>query len=237
MIARFAAPKQDGGARHAVRRWERLSLALALSALLHVWLAGTAVTMPERRSDVGVPALTVELERRAAPRDADLRPEPESATASESAAAGSKGDGRAPVGEVARRPASGANDSRPATDAARTAAITVVPAEAGDSAYYSARELDVFPIPREPLKFPYPRRAARDQIGGKVTVTLLVDETGAVNQVVVDRAEPAGYFEESIRAVLGAARFSPARRNGRVVKSRIRIDVDYDPGAAEDALR
>jgi TonB family protein len=34
---------------------------------------------------------------------------------------------------------------------------------------------------------------------GKVRVTLLIDETGSVNEVSMVEAEPAGYFEHAVR--------------------------------------
>ena len=103
--------------------------------------------------------------------------------------------------------------------------------------YYPARELDVYPAPRTPLRFEYPERAAREQVGGSVRIMLLLDEAGAVDGVSVVAAEPPGYFEDRVRAAFAAARFFPARKDGRAVKSRLLINVSYDPAAAEGALR
>lgn len=106
-----------------------------------------------------------------------------------------------------------------------------------DLTYYSARELDVYPAPRAPLRFEHPERAARERVGGSVRIMLLLDEAGTVDGVSVVTAEPPGYFEDKVRAVFAAARFFPARKDGRAVKSRVLINVSYDPAAAEGALR
>ena len=106
-----------------------------------------------------------------------------------------------------------------------------------DRTYYPARELDVYPAPRAPLSFEYPERAAREQVGGSVRIMLLLDEAGAVDSVSVVAAEPPGYFEDSVRGVFAATRFFPARKDGRAVKSRVLINVEFDSRAAAGTLR
>lgn len=106
-----------------------------------------------------------------------------------------------------------------------------------DPTYYPAGQLDVFPSPLAPIKLDYPEQAARDNTGGRLLLLLLIDELGVVDDVAVVEAEPPGIFEEVARAVLRATRFSPARKDGRVVKSRVLIQVSYDPGAHEGSVR
>lgn len=72
---------------------------------------------------------------------------------------------------------------------------------------------------------------------GTVRVTLLIDETGNVNEVSTAGAEPAGIFEGAVRRAFASARFSPARKDGRAVKSRVLISVTYNPGEAEGTVR
>lgn len=103
----------------------------------------------------------------------------------------------------------------------------VGPTDVPDPTYYGARQLDVYPALAGTLRLndregaPAPRRA------GRVLLLVLIDAEGWVNEVSVIEAEPPGVFEEHTRAAFQAARFSPALRNGRPVKSRLLVDVDY----------
>jgi periplasmic protein TonB len=49
----------------------------------------------------------------------------------------------------------------------------------------------------------------------------------------VIEAEPAGSFEEDARRTFQSAQFRPALKNGRPVKSRILVQLEYgNPGTA-----
>jgi protein TonB len=98
-----------------------------------------------------------------------------------------------------------------------------------DPAWYLPREIDVYPRPAVPVRPVYPARALDEGVGGRVTLLLLVDENGLVHEVSVVEAEPEGYFEESSVAAYQAARFEPARKDGRRVRSRILVRVLFDP--------
>ena len=96
-----------------------------------------------------------------------------------------------------------------------------------DHTYYGARQLDVFPALASAFELRYPARAAADDVKGRVALLVLIDAEGAVNAVSVVDAQPAGYFEEDALRVFRSARFNPALRGGRAVKSRIVIEVNY----------
>ena len=113
-------------------------------------------------------------------------------------------------------------------------AVSALPRQV-EAVYYSARQLDVYPALLHPVKPEYPERHSQDRAGGKVRVTLLIDETGRVNEVSTAEAEPAGDFEDAVRRAFVSARFSPARKDGQAVKSRVLISVTYGPGEAEGA--
>ena len=68
-------------------------------------------------------------------------------------------------------------------------------------------------------------------------IMLLIDEAGLVNEISIAAAEPAGYFENAVRLAFADVRFSPARKDGRAVKSRVLIRVNYNSGEAEGAIR
>jgi outer membrane biosynthesis protein TonB len=48
-------------------------------------------------------------------------------------------------------------------------------------------------------------------------------------------AEPAGYFEEEVRRAFASARFTPAFKGGRAVRSRVLVHVNY--GADDGSSR
>jgi protein TonB len=106
-----------------------------------------------------------------------------------------------------------------------------------DPVYYSARELDDYPAPAHPLRFGYPAHMTNAGVAGKVVLDVKLDETGVVDQVAVVAAEPPGHFEEHARATLASARFTPGRRDGRAVRSRVTVRVNYDPAVGEGVLR
>lgn len=94
-----------------------------------------------------------------------------------------------------------------------------------DSTYYAARDLDVYPRPVAPLELD--RVAAGDAAPGRVTLALLIDEHGVVNEVALAGPAAPGRVEEGLRAVVAATRFFPARKDGRAVKSRVVLSVDF----------
>ncbi|MFH2211311.1 MAG: TonB family protein [Pseudomonadota bacterium] len=97
-----------------------------------------------------------------------------------------------------------------------------------DPTYYPALEVDVHPTALKIIQPIYPDEAASANVTGSVVLVLLLDESGKVQELSVEEANPAGMFEQSALAAFRNARFSPAQRNGRVVKSRMRIKVTYE---------
>ncbi|PWB55194.1 MAG: energy transducer TonB [Nitrosomonadales bacterium] len=97
-----------------------------------------------------------------------------------------------------------------------------------DPTYYPAKEVDVHPAALQIIQPSYPDEAVRANAAGSVVLVLLLDESGKVQELSVEEASPPGMFEQSALDAFRHARFSPAQRNGRVVKSRVRIKVTYD---------
>ena len=106
-----------------------------------------------------------------------------------------------------------------------------------DPTYYPARQLDVYPLPLAPIRLDYPAAAVNARAHGRLVVLLLIDEFGAVNEASIVEAEPQGYFEEAALAVFRAARFSPAQKQGKPVKSRALLQVNYIYGESQAAVR
>lgn len=124
-------------------------------------------------------------------------------------------------GPLARTP------SAPAPGPSRNGAAV---AEAPDLTYYGARQLDVFPALSSKLEL-----GAVAAARGRALLLVLIDATGAVDDVSLVEASPAAVAEEDAKRALTAARFTPAYRNGRAVRSRMLIEVNY--GAEERGKR
>jgi protein TonB len=92
-----------------------------------------------------------------------------------------------------------------------------------DPVYYAARELDVYPVPLEPL-----RAQATSETRGWVRVLAMVDETGSVTRAEVFDSDPPAILDEAALAAVRSARFSPARKEGRAVRSRVLIELAFE---------
>ncbi len=105
-----------------------------------------------------------------------------------------------------------------------------------DPTYYTAKEVDVHPSALKAIWPAYPEEAASANVTGSVVLLLLLDEGGKVQEISVEEATPPGYFEKSAVAAFRNARFTPAQRQGRVVKSSMRIKVSYELTDRDDAI-
>jgi periplasmic protein TonB len=99
--------------------------------------------------------------------------------------------------------------------------------DAPDLTYYPAKQLDIYPKLLSELDLRYRGKAADDGVTGRTLLLVLIDEIGAVKEVSVVEAEPPNAFEDDAQRALLAARFAPAYRNGRAVRSRVLIAVNY----------
>lgn len=97
-----------------------------------------------------------------------------------------------------------------------------------DPTYYPAKQLDVHPAALQAIRPVYPDAPAQKDVEGHVILLLLIDESGAVREASVVESTPEGAFDESALTAFRHARFSPAQRNGRIVKSRVLIRVSYE---------
>ena len=125
--------------------------------------------------------------------------------------------------------------ARAATAAASTEneAASAGPAEIPDPTYYAARELDLYPALVSALDIRGLRGTTSADAKGYVLLLVHIDAGGVVNDVSIVEAQPPGRFDEEARHALRSARFRPAIRHGRAVKSRVLIHVDYGSGAAD----
>lgn len=96
-----------------------------------------------------------------------------------------------------------------------------------DLTYYTARELDVQPRTLQDIQPTYPPAAERQRQSGTVRLELKIEADGRVSDVAVVGADPPDVFDESARAAFAAARFSPAQKDGRPVRTRMLVEVSY----------
>jgi len=88
--------------------------------------------------------------------------------------------------------------------------------------FYQSGELDQQPLPMAtPAPF-YPPRARIRGIEGKVRVRFIVDQQGLVKELKIIRAEPEGYFEQSVRTALANWHFRP----GTVANHKVMTQVE-----------
>jgi len=196
----------------------RLLVALALSVTLHLSLLyGVGIGS-------GHPSALREIEARlvAAPQDATprqfvarARSVPSVAEVARPGLVQAMSDSARPV--AARLPED--ESLKPKVDAA-----VIV-----DPTWYEARDLDVYPRLVAPVEPEYPASAANPGVSGELTLVLLIDEAGIVQDMQVVDAQPPGYFEDAALTAFRSARFSPAQREGHAVRSRIAIRVRMRP--------
>jgi protein TonB len=215
----------DAGQRE--RQWN-LSLALALSAGLHLIALLTLDVSPARWRHGLQPALRVMLKQVAPVPLSDLQlplelpfavspplepapeaiaePVPRSDTPLEAPEKAAPAD----EGAVARAPQPGAG--MPLADR-----------------YFRRSEVDVpaEPIERGPLV--YPEHAFFSRLPGTVRARIYISESGAVDAVELVEAHPPGHFEQAALEALRQVRYQPALLSGRPVKSQKLIEVSFKP--------
>jgi len=97
------------------------------------------------------------------------------------------------------------------------------------------------PVLRAPIEIPPPSHIEGKPPNGQRYVgelSLFIDENGEVRHIAIDTAPLPPELEQAVRKSFLAARFMPGVRNGKIVKSRLRVEIVFDtpaePPAAED---
>ena len=99
--------------------------------------------------------------------------------------------------------------------------------QTADPSYYTARDLDSYPRPVVALDINrLADRAARIPNAG-ITLELIIDEQGIVNHVAFAAPGIPGMLATELRAAIAATRFVPARKDGRAVKSRVLMNINF----------
>ena len=213
----------------------RVLVAVALAVVLHA-----ALLMPSRPTLVGsaltdaAPAMVVRL----LTREVVLSGAPVLPAQAAAVMAPPETSPTTPPPAIARAPAKEAGPDpvaapAPAAKAAPDVTAAPAPAPPADPGlppapdYFARGRLDPGPRPLEDIDPVYPEEAKQQE--GSVVLRLLISEAGAVDNVAVVRAYPAGLFERSALEAFGKAKFSPGRMLGVAVKSQITIEVMFTP--------
>jgi TonB family protein len=110
--------------------------------------------------------------------------------------------------------------------AKRSASRPAALAAPRDPTWYSARELDELPRPLRPIRPPH-MPAARG--GGRVLLQLAIDESGAVTDARIVDADWQGDLAARVLAAGREARFRPGMKGGRIVKSKLLVELTFEP--------
>ncbi len=97
---------------------------------------------------------------------------------------------------------------------------------ARDPTWYSARELDELPRPLQPIR---PPRTASVRAPGRVVLQLAIDERGMVIDAVVLDADAGAELAKLALAAGRDARFHPGTKGGRIVKSKVLLELTFSP--------
>jgi protein TonB len=199
----------------------RLALALALSAVVH---AGVILAIRAGPPNVST-APGMPIEARIEPAEQRAEPEPSPAAPSsrpmQPVAAETPTAADASAAPPAPQLSLAPSVTAPAGNAQASDGATAVQTPlAPDSAYYAITALDRPPTPLTAPDACYPQGAT-----GEVTYELLIDEAGVVNRATVLAVRPLGLFTAAAAELCSALRFTPAVKDGRAVRSRVRFVV------------
>jgi protein TonB len=194
---------------------QRLGTAVLLSAMAHAAvLAGTP--LHSGPGDLSLFARSASLSARLAPA-----PEPAPVPEPQPMLLG--------VPPVPLPPAAPATPSEPSAQAGpeRPAGLPT------PEIFYRGSEVDVRAEAINHPDIEYPAAAFSGGVTGVVRLQLKIDSSGALREVRVLEARPAGVFEEAALKAARELRFKPAIRAGAAVGSLKVIEVPFDP----DCLR
>ena len=206
-----------------------MSAAVALSIAFHIFLIYGFSLAPNSGPGARVTAIHARLISPQPARPLQRAKLPERIGARESRPAPIVVSG--PPAPVSVEPATGPAatiapvDPEPTPPAGSDATVANIP----DPVHYPAKDLDIYPQVSKPIVPLYPEMARDSKVAGSVTLLVLIDEAGRVVDTSVVDATPDGVFEQAAQQALANAAFYPAQKDGRMVRSRVLIKVEFDP--------
>lgn len=197
----------------------RFAAALGASIAIHACLlaaqgGGNRAAAP---APVAVDPLNVRLVQLPAAAKPEPGPLPASSVkpVSAPAAANAPGRGQNREGRALRSVVAGASAGSAAASSKA----------APETKWYTALELDTYPRAETPIGIPAAAGYGRGAVESQLMLWLRIDETGRVAEVSAGApGMPAGSLEAA-RSALATARFTPARKDARAVRSRLLVSV------------
>ena len=119
--------------------------------------------------------------------------------------------------------------SAPAPAVVAPAPVKQVAAGVREGDVVDVGSLDSVPRPTRPIKPVYPMMAARQKISATIFLTVLISETGAVEDVRVLRGEPRFGLNDAAERAMRATRFSSPMKDGKRVKTWFPQTIDFKP--------
>lgn len=109
--------------------------------------------------------------------------------------------------------------------------LSVAVEPAADGLDYVPRGLlSVVPVPLDAIDVPFPESAG-GWFEASVQLSVFIDEAGAVQKLRVDRSSGGPALESAAIDAFRQARFSPGQVDGQVVRSVIRVEVEFESRA------
>lgn len=214
------------------------SIALHLGVLLaaDAPAAASASTRVDRSARTGARPMQVSLaEHRAAPASRTGPPAPAPGTRpAPPAAAAAAASAPAPAPMLADVAETLALDALEPTGAGPGAADQ----EEGDQAYLPRSLLTRAPVPQHAIDLLYPELAPSGLF--RAVLTLFIDDQGVVRRVRIDEAGDSGLppvLEDAARQTFLRSSFTPGEIDGRPIRSRLRIEVEYASTPPQDSGR
>ncbi|WP_394700180.1 TonB family protein [uncultured Desulfosarcina sp.] len=107
------------------------------------------------------------------------------------------------------------------------APVAAAPQPASPKAFYGLEEVDQGPVATMKTEPPYPYRARRLRLSGKVDVRFLVDAKGQVGRIAILKSDPPDVFDRSVLQTLSTWRFSPGTVSGRPVNTWVTTTIVF----------
>lgn len=98
---------------------------------------------------------------------------------------------------------------------------------AADTTWYTALELDSYPRASMPIRIGPVAPVATGDVPAQRLLWLRIDEHGAVVEVSAGEPGIPARWMELARAGIAGIHFTPARKDDRVVKSRLLLSVNF----------
>lgn len=110
------------------------------------------------------------------------------------------------------------------------------PVDTADQAYWPRSLLTRPPTPQQSIDLLYPTLAPSGRF--RAVLTLFIDEQGVVQRVRIDEADDSGLppvLEDAARQTFLRSTFTPGEIDGRPIRSRLRIEVEYATESLQDS--